>query len=158
MATCRATPRACERRAFLCAATALAWGALGGCSTTQIASSFKEPAFTGPPLKKLLVLGVSRQATLRRLFENNFVSALGANSVAAVAGHGPLPQDGPPQREAVEKATHDAGADGVVVTRLLGRETEVRRDMQLELVPIGGFHPGLGHACLLYTSDAADDM
>jgi hypothetical protein len=117
-----------------------------GCATTQIESTWKDPSFAGPPFKKLMVLGISRQATPRRVFEDTFVAELVAQGVQAVPGHVHLPQDGPPEREAAVKAVRAAGVDGVIVTRLVARESEVRRDWQPMLLPMRTLEPGLGHA------------
>lgn len=132
-----------QRRAALLLTLGAAAG-LGACSTTRIVTRWREPSFTGPALKKLMVMGITRQATVRRVFENTFVSALGDAGVAAVASHVRLPQDGPPEREDVVKAVRDAGVDGVMVSRLIAREREVRSDMQMELVPMRSLYPGLG--------------
>lgn len=138
-------PTLVNRRTALLLALGAA-GALGACSTTQIVTSWKDPSFAGPPLKKVMVMGISRQATVRRVFENTFVASLGEAGVAAVASHASLPQDGPPDREAVAQAVREAAVDGIIVSRVIGREREVRRDTQLELVPMRSLHPGLGRA------------
>jgi hypothetical protein len=132
-----------SRRHLLLAALAAA-GA--GCATTRVDATWTDPAFTGPALRRVMVLAVSRQAAVRRVFEGTFVDELGKQSVAAVASHVHLPQDGPPEREAVVKAVGDAGADGVIVTRLIARERELRRDWQPELTHMRTLQPGLGHA------------
>jgi hypothetical protein len=132
-----------QRRTALLLTLGAAAG-LGACSTTSIVTSWKEPSFTGPPLKKLMVMGITRQTTVRRVFENTFVRSLGDAGVSAVASHVQLPQDGPPEREAVVKAVRDTGVDGVMVSRLIAREREVRSGMQLDLVPMRSLHPGLG--------------
>jgi hypothetical protein len=116
------------------------------CATTQIESTWKEPSFAGPPFKKVMVLGISRQATPRRVFEDTFVAELAAQGVQAVAGHVHLPQDGPPEREAASKAVRAAAVDGVIVTRLVARESEVRRDWQPMMLPTRLLEPGLGRA------------
>jgi hypothetical protein len=134
---------AITRRAALAAGLAV----LGtGCATTTLMSSWREPKFSGPPLKKLMVMAITRQATPRRVFEDTFAASLIQEGVQAVASYTYLPQDGPPERELVVKAVHDAGVDGVIVTRLLGRERQVRRDSQLEMVPMRSLHTGLGQA------------
>ncbi len=135
-----------SRRTALLAALGSFGVLASGCATTRIVTSWKEASFTGPPLRKVMVMGISRQATLRRIFENSFVATLSEGGVQAVASHASLPQDGPLERELVAKAVRDSGVDGVFVSRLIAREREVRRDMQLELLPMRTFHPGLGHA------------
>jgi hypothetical protein len=117
-----------------------------GCATTSIATQWKAEAFSGPPLRKLLVLGLTRQAASRRVFEDTYVAALQDSGTPAIASHSLFAQDGPVEREVVVKAVRESGADGVLVARLVGREAETRRDTQLEMVPMRSLHPGLGHA------------
>jgi hypothetical protein len=135
--------RTFDRRAMLLLALSAA-SALGACSTTQLVTSWRDPAFSGPPLKKVMVMGISRQATARRVFENTFVASLGEVGVTAVASHVGLPQDGPPDHSAVAQAVREAGVDGVIVSRVIAREREVRRDMQINPVSRRSFYPGLG--------------
>src|SRR5262245_29027687 len=67
-------------RAGRCAAVLL-FAVLAACATTQLQASWKDPAFTGPPMKQLLVIGAFKSDLNRRVFEDAFVGALrGANT------------------------------------------------------------------------------
>jgi hypothetical protein len=119
---------------------------VGGCASTSIATQWKEPTFAGPPLRRLLVLGISRQAATRRGFEDTVVASLAEQGVAGVPSYTVIAQDGPVEREVVVKAVRDTSVDGVLVARLVGRELETRRETRLEMLPHRSLHPGLGHA------------
>ena len=103
----------------------LAW--LGACATTQLKDSWKDPAFTGPPLKNLLVIGAFKGEVNRRVFEDAFVSALKAAGTGAEPSYQTLPEGGAIPNERVQAAVRSTGADAVLVTRLL----RVRRDVNV---------------------------
>ena len=115
--------RSTRERAFpIRAAGALAplllVAALGGCSTTKLEGSWKEPQFTGP-LRNVLVIGVARNQATRRVFEDNFVSSLKARGTPAIASYPLLPEEGVIPKERIRQAVAQSGADSVLVTRVL---------------------------------------
>jgi hypothetical protein len=99
---------------------------LGGCASTSLINQWKSPSFAGPPLKKVLVVGVSNQPGPRRIFEDEFSAALKAAGVGAVQSYTVIPQDGQAEQAVLEKAIKDVGADGVLVTRLVSREQKTQ--------------------------------
>lgn len=99
---------------------------LGGCASTSLVNQWKSPTFSGPPLKKVLVVGVTTQAGPRRIFEDEFSAALKAAGVQAVPSYTVIPQDGQAEQAVLEKAVKDVGADGVLVTRLVSREQKTQ--------------------------------
>lgn len=104
-----------------------------------------EPGFSGPPLRRLLVLGISRQAAVRRVFEDTVVALLVEQGTAATASYAAMTPDAPVERDTVAQAVRVTGADGVLVARLIGREAELRRDGSLEMVPLRTIEPALRH-------------
>ncbi len=99
---------------------------LGGCASTSLVSQWKSPEFSGPPLKKVLVVGVSNQPGPRRIFEDEFAAALKAAGVDAVPSYTVIPQDGQVEQAVLEKAVRDVGAEGVLITRLVSREQKTQ--------------------------------
>ena len=93
---------------------------LSACASTQLTNSWASPDYKGPPLKKLLVMGVSSQPALRRSFEDEFVKQLKAAGVDAIASYNFIPEGGRAEEARVNQAVKDAGADGVLITRLVG--------------------------------------
>ena len=100
---------------------------LAACASTQLKDTWKDPAFTGPPMRKLLVIGAFESDLNRRVFEDAFVGALAAAKTGAVASYPTLPERGAIANERVQAAVRSAGADSVLVTRLM----RVRRDVSV---------------------------
>ena len=98
-------------------AIALAW--LGACASTQLKDTWKDPAFTGPPMKQVLVIGASKSEVNRRVFEDAFAGALKGAGTAAVPSYPTLPEAGAVSNERVGEAVKSSGADAVLVTRVL---------------------------------------
>jgi hypothetical protein len=98
---------------------------LAGCATVELAGSWKDPGFTGPALRKVLVIGAAQSETNRRLFEDSFSQVLKASGVTAVPGYTLIPVGAAPSRDQVRDAVAKAGADAVIVTRVGRAETRV---------------------------------
>ena len=45
-----------------------------GCASTRIVNQWSNPDYATPRLRKILVIGVSRQPSIRRTFEDEFVT------------------------------------------------------------------------------------
>ena len=102
---------------------ALSLAALTSCAaSTQLTSSWGDPAAANRNFTKVVVVGVSPNAATRRMYEDAFVAELGTRGVQGIqsytfAGDGQLDKD-----QAVAKLK-EIGADGVIVTRLVDKET-----------------------------------
>jgi hypothetical protein len=112
---------------------------LVACASTNLTNSWTSPDYKGPPLKKLLVMGVSNQPALRRTFEDEFVKDLKAAGVDAVASYSFIPEAGQAEETRVKQALKDAGADGVLITRL------VRVDVNTQVTPAYPPMMGMGY-------------
>ena len=102
---------------------------LSGCASTRMVNSWRDSRYTGPPLVKILVIGVTTQSGIRRTFEDVFAAQLGAHHVEGIQSYTLIPDDGEVPRERLAQAVQDAGADGVLVTRL------VKVDRQTQYYP-----------------------
>ena len=100
---------------LLLAAAAL----LSGCASTRLTNAWKDPAFQGPAFTKVMVMGVSNEAGTRRTFEDVFSASLKAAGVIAVPSYTLIPEDGEVGRERLKEAVRQAGAQGVLVTRIV---------------------------------------
>jgi hypothetical protein len=103
---------------------ALAFLVLASCASTSMVSSKKNPAYTGPELKRLMVIGVSADARVRRAFEDEFVAKLKAAGVEAQPSYPVLPEINPVDPAQLRKTVQAAGVDGVLAARLV----KVERD------------------------------
>jgi hypothetical protein len=109
--------------------TALVGLAVWGCASTQLIDTWRDPKHSGPPLTRILVIGVTKQAGLRRTFEDEFVRQLQAKGVRAVASYTLIPEDGEVPRDRLAEAVKESGVEGVMVTRL------VRVDREAQVYP-----------------------
>ena len=99
---------------------------LSGCASTSLTNQWKNPDFAGPPLTKVMVVGVSTQAGPRRIFEDEFSAALRAAGVEATPSYTRIQQDGQADQAVLEQAVRDLGAQGVLVTRLVRTEQKTQ--------------------------------
>jgi hypothetical protein len=106
------------------AATALT---LAACASTELVNQWSNPAYTSLSFKKIMVIGVTKQAGIRRTFEDEFVAQLKAAGVSAIPSYLYIPQDGPVGEAVLKQALKEAGADAVMITRLVGvqKKTEI---------------------------------
>jgi hypothetical protein len=100
---------------------------VGGCSSTRLVNQWENPQAVPARFGRILVIGVTQQPAMRRLFEDAFVAKLGAEGVNAVPSYQLIPEDGQVDEARLQEAVTRAQADGVLMTRLLSveRKTEV---------------------------------
>jgi hypothetical protein len=98
---------------------------LSACASTTLDNSWKDPLYSGGPVSKVLVVGISNQASVRRDFEDTFAQALTQQGVQAVSSYTLIPQDGQIAQDVLQKAVEKAGANGVLITRMVGRKTDI---------------------------------
>jgi hypothetical protein len=100
---------------------------VAGCATTRLVDTWKDPAFTGPAFKKMLVVGVTNSDSNRRVFEDGFARALQAAGTAGAPSYPSIPQKGAITNVQLDEAVKATGADSVLVTRVL----RVKRDVNV---------------------------
>lgn len=98
---------------------------LYACASTSLDNSWKNPQYGKGAVGKVLVAGISSQASVRRAFEDTFVESLRAAGVDAVASHTLIEQDGQIPEDRLKAAVEQAGANGVLITRMVNKETEI---------------------------------
>ena len=108
-----------------------------GCAATELVNQWNNPAYTAPWFKKVMVIAVSKQPTIRRNFEDAFVAQLKAAGVDAVQSYQYIPDEGQVEEAQLNKAVLAAGADAALITRL------VRKEQQTNVTP-GYYPPALG--------------
>jgi hypothetical protein len=108
---------------------------VAGCSSTRIVNQWSNPAYAAPAFKKILVIGVSHQTSVRRSFEDEFVDQLKAAGVDAAPSYRYIQEDGPVDEARLDQAVREAGADAGIITRLTRTE-------QKTTVSPGYYHPG----------------
>ena len=104
-------------------AMALALGSTG-CASTKIVNQWHNPEYAAPRFNRVLVIGVSKQPSIRRAFEDEFVAKLREAGVDAVPSYRYIPEDGQVDEARLQEAVRSANADGVLITRLVRVETK----------------------------------
>ena len=127
----------------LAARLALLGGAallLSACASTQFNAQWLNPeAGSRLPVRNVLVIGISRDTTARRVYEDTMVAQLTARGVKAQPSYRSLPDDGPAAQPAIERAVRDAGADAVLISRTVSVTNEVRVSPGMVMGPPYGF-------------------
>jgi hypothetical protein len=119
------------RRPFIAACAALA---LAACASTSIVNHW-EASDAGPAFEKLLVVGITHNASMRRIFEDEFVRALASHGLAGVQSYTLIPEDGPVDDDRLNAAIGQSSADGVLAVRVIAVT------QQINVTPASpGFH------------------
>ena len=101
---------------------ALAALTLAACTTSQKTSEWRDLAYAGQKFNNVLVIGVAKEATVRRMFESNLVDGLTEKQLAAAPSYSIMDHQEEISEEAVETAIIGKHFDAVLVTHLVGVE------------------------------------
>jgi hypothetical protein len=93
------------------------WMGISSCAATQMVAEWQSPEFTGPPFKKVMVIGLAKDKTIRKVFEDVFARTLAANGMEVLVGYNYIPEP-VIEREKVEKLLNELGADAVLISAL----------------------------------------
>ncbi|MFN0039372.1 MAG: hypothetical protein ACKVP2_07675 [Burkholderiales bacterium] len=111
--------------------------ALCGCATTELTNTWKDPQYNGGPVRKVMVVGISNQASVRRTFEDTFAEILKANGVEVVPSYIVVPEDGQMSEDKLRAAVEQSGAGAVLITRMVAKQTETAVTAP---PPVGVYH------------------
>jgi len=94
--------------------------ALCSCATTSVKSTWKSPDYQGGAVKNVAVLAMDEGSGYRPMFEAQFVAQLGQSGQPAFKTEGLLTRaEVKADKEAAAAKLRDAGADSVLVVRLV---------------------------------------
>jgi hypothetical protein len=135
---CRTT-----RRAALLLGAAL----IGACAApTVLNTQWVDPKIAGkPPMRSMLVLGITKDPTDRRNFEDRMVAQLSARGVKAVPSYQFAPDAGAMEQVRLEQVVKQAGVAGVLLTRVVNVSEQVHVAPGMVMGPplgygFGGFY------------------
>jgi hypothetical protein len=114
--------------------TAIACLSLAACGPSKLVNQWSNRDYKSVQLRKVLPIGVSTQAGVRRRYEDEFVAKLEAAGVSAEPSYRYIPEEGPVDEARIADAVKRAQADAVIITRL------VRVDKKTEVIP-GVYQP-----------------
>jgi hypothetical protein len=98
---------------------------MSSCGTSKLVATWHDEAFAGRQIvQDVLIIAVTKDETIRRLYEDEFVEVLSKNGVRAVASYTLSRPDIKPTEEDVDAAVKEAGAQAVLITRYLGTDTK----------------------------------
>ncbi len=101
----------------------IVFAGLHACSMTQLTAVWKDRSHTGEGYRRIMVVGISDDLRQRKMFEDAFVSKFNATGSSAVSSLAASLDDGAELgREAIIHRAQAAGADAILVSRLIGVE------------------------------------
>lgn len=123
------------------ALVALLAGCAGLFPHTQLTGTWKDEGYR-ERLDKVLVIGLSEQETLRRIFESRFAEELKLAGVSAVPGYEILPGQQKLEKDEILQAIGGRDLNSIIVTKLLNqtREKRIITDVERTGVP-PYYHP-----------------
>jgi hypothetical protein len=113
---------------------------LAACASTRLINSWQDTRYSGPPLNRVLVIGVTKQSVVRRTFEDAFVRELTAKGVQAVPSYTLINEDGEVPKDRIAQAVQQSGADGVLIARLVRVDRRTRVEPGYVGPPFMGFY------------------
>ena len=107
--------------------TCLLAALLCSCASTTVKKTWKAPDYQGGAIKKVAVLAVTDRVLLRQGFENRFVTQIRERGAEAVVTHDELSLPHIKEnKQAAAERLHAAGAEGVVILRLMNVDSTYR--------------------------------
>lgn len=96
-----------------------------GCAGTKVVNSWKEPGY-GNSIKKVYIVGISKDAGIRKKFEDQLAERLQEHDVVSIPSHRDLTISKNTSREDIAEKLVDHDADTLLLTRAVAkRETSV---------------------------------
>ena len=118
---------------------------LSACSTTTpIVSEWRNPAYALGPFKRIMVGGPSRETSVRRNFEDEFVIQLGAAGIDALASYRYIPEDEGIDENNLKQSAQKARADAVLFTRSVKMEQKTNYGPTYPNLSFGIFGSNVG--------------
>ena len=96
---------------------------MAGCSSTTIGGAWKDPEYRGGTLDKVLVIGIAKQETMKRLYEDAFVAALQQQGITASPGYKILPKSESNDKDLIVKRVKELGFKNVLISRVAAKKT-----------------------------------
>jgi len=101
--------------------------AVTACSgPTVLNTQWTDSQFSAKPMRSILVVGITKDNSNRRVYEDAMVAQLTARGVKAMPSYLFAPESGPMPLEVMEKALTSFGAAGVLITRVVNVSQSVR--------------------------------
>jgi len=112
-----------------------------GCATTEVKAFWRDAAYNTQP-KKILVISLFKDQTVRRLAEDEFRNHLKYKGITTAVGYEIFPGNELPTKETLIEQVKAGGYDAVLLTRLIDIRTE-QRTMPSSPNYAGPMHTGM---------------
>jgi hypothetical protein len=110
------------------------------CSSTKLKSVWKDKGYTGGVVNTVLIVGVSEEIGIRRMFEDEFVRQFQSNGVKAVSSAAVVSRDKNLNKDIIIETAKKLGLETIFVTHYIGsEETTVYHPPEVYIVP-GSYH------------------
>lgn len=131
--------------AVLAVLSALALVNAGCAGSTKVLGSWSDPSHDYTAVKKIAVVGASKNEVMRKYFEESFVQELAKYKIQAVASFQILKVSDPAtiDKDAATAQLRDAGCTHVLVTRLVDQQTV--QEYRPPTTYAVGMSPGYGY-------------
>jgi len=116
---------------------------LAACSAVTVTNQWKDPSWAGPPVSNVLVLGIAKSDTNRRLFEDTVAEQLHAAGVTAEESYAVIPIGGGSQDQLIE-LVKKSGAQALLATRV--QRVEQKTNVMTSGPAYGRFYSWYGNA------------
>lgn len=116
-------------RVFFISSAAVAGAVLAGCasSNTRMNGVWVDPAAgQRASANNVLVIGINRDSTARRIYEDAIVAQFAARGINSQPSYNLLPELGPIPPPDIETVVRNAGVDSVLVSRTVRERTDIR--------------------------------
>ena len=94
------------------------------CARTTLDSVWKDPNYQGVKFKKVLVVGVAKNQTNRRLFEDKFAAELKTYGTDAISSYTIIPSVDKLDKATVESKVETLELDAILVTKVVNLKEE----------------------------------
>lgn len=97
---------------------------LASCLITTLDTTWKDPDYKGSHLDNILVIGATKNQTIRRVVEDDFVAKLMAHGAEASSSYKIIPTEDMLDRDVLESKIKTLNVDAVLITRVVERKKE----------------------------------
>ena len=91
---------------------------LAGCAGSRLVSQQANPDYVGKSFKSVMVVAVTADEVLRRVYEDRMVALLGRRGVKGIPGYTAIGKRGEVKQEELRQAIAASGVEGVLITRV----------------------------------------
>jgi hypothetical protein len=130
-------------------ALALVAACAAGCATNRLVDHQANPAYVGKPFKRVLVVAVTNENVLGRIYEDRMVALLGQRGVQGIPAYSALGVTGAVDEATLRAVIAKTGADAMLITRTIAvDQATVTSRGQTAVVGVGwggfyGFYSGV---------------